>query len=130
MTERYYAAACQTDFPCPTARREIGRRAQRMCDLVRETVLGYEPFFDVRLLVFPEFAHIAPIYDSVDKLLERLAIPIPMSIPTAIAESAKSWAATFRPARFWSRTRTTWAWSSIPQCWSAPPAFSRKGVGG
>ncbi len=77
MIERYYAAACQTDFPCPTARRDIGQRTHRMCDLARETVLGYEPFFDVRLLVFPEFAHAAPIYDSVEKLLDRLAIPIP-----------------------------------------------------
>jgi hypothetical protein len=24
---RYYAAACQTDFPCPATRTEIGERA-------------------------------------------------------------------------------------------------------
>lgn len=77
MSERYYAAACQTDFPCPGTRQEIGERTARMCDIVRDTVLGYEPFFDVRLLVFPEFAHAAPIYDSVEKLLDRLALPVP-----------------------------------------------------
>ena len=30
-----------------------------------------------RLLVFPEFAHAAPIYDSVRKLRDRLAVPVP-----------------------------------------------------
>jgi predicted amidohydrolase len=48
-----------------------------MCDIVEHTIVGYEPFFDVRLLVFPEFAHAAPIYDSVRKLRDRLAVPIP-----------------------------------------------------
>jgi predicted amidohydrolase len=48
-----------------------------MCNLIEQTIAGYEPFFDVRLLVFPEFAHAAPIYDSVPKLLDRLAVPIP-----------------------------------------------------
>jgi predicted amidohydrolase len=48
-----------------------------MCDMAQDTILGYEPFFDVRLLVFPEFAHAAPIYDSVAKLRRRLAVPVP-----------------------------------------------------
>lgn len=77
MPERYYAAACQTDFPCPTSRGEIAERTRRLGEIVKETVLGYEPFFDVRLLVFPEFAHAAPIYDSVAQLRDRLAVPLP-----------------------------------------------------
>jgi formamidase len=48
-----------------------------MCALAEQTLTGYEPFFDVRLLVFPEFAHAAPIYDSVEKLRVHLAIPVP-----------------------------------------------------
>jgi predicted amidohydrolase len=48
-----------------------------MCDLVEQTIVGYEPFFDVRLFAFPEFAHAAPIYDSVNRLLGRLAVPVP-----------------------------------------------------
>ena len=67
MISRYYAAACQTDFACPTERGEIAERTGRMCALIEQTLLGYEPFFDVRLFVFPEFAHAAPIYDSVAK---------------------------------------------------------------
>ena len=77
MADLYYAAACQTDFPCPRTRDEIAERTRRMCDMVEQTITGYEPFFDVRLLAFPEFAHAAPIYDSIGKLRDRLAIPVP-----------------------------------------------------
>ena len=74
---RYYAAACQTDFPCPATRTEIAERTSRMCAIAEQTILGYEPFFDVRLLAFPEFAHAAPIYETVEELLDKLAVPIP-----------------------------------------------------
>jgi formamidase len=77
MTNLYYAAACQTAFDCPADRREIGERTKRMCDIAEQTIIGYEPFFDVRLLAFPEFAHAAPIYDSVAKLRDRLAVELP-----------------------------------------------------
>lgn len=77
MTDLYYAAACQTAFECPRHRDEIGARTRRMCEIVESTIIGYEPFFDVRLLAFPEFAHAAPVYDSVAKLREKLAVPVP-----------------------------------------------------
>ena len=77
MPDLYYAATCQTDFPCPLTRDEIAERTRRMCAIAEQTIGGYEPFFDVRLLVFPEFAHAAPIYDSVAKLRRRLAVPVP-----------------------------------------------------
>jgi formamidase len=73
----YYAAACQTAFDCPTSRDQIAARVRRMCDVAEFTITGYEPFHDVRLLVFPEFAHAAPIFDTVEKLRDRLAIPVP-----------------------------------------------------
>ena len=77
MSERYYAACCQTDFPCPSDREQIAERTRRMCAIAEQTIVGYEPFHDVRLLVFPEFAHAAPIYDSVEMLTQRLAVEIP-----------------------------------------------------
>ena len=89
MTIPYYAAACQTDFECPTDRGQIGDRTKRMCEVIEQTIAGYEPFFDVRLLVFPEFAHAAPIYDSVGKLRERLAVPIPNEHTDRYAALAK-----------------------------------------
>ncbi len=73
----YYAAACQTNFEPPTDRRQIGERVRHMCQMVRNTVIGYEPFFDVRLLSFPEFAHAVPIYDTPHKLHELLAVSLP-----------------------------------------------------
>lgn len=45
--------------------------------MIEQAIVGYEPFFDVRLLVFPEFAHAAPIFDTVSALRDRLAIPVP-----------------------------------------------------
>ena len=73
----YYAAACQTSFPCPRTREEIAERVQRMGEMIEQTIVGYEPFFDVRLLAFPEFAHAAPVYDNVKQLREKLAVEVP-----------------------------------------------------
>jgi formamidase len=86
---RYLAAACQTDFPCPKDRSEIGARTRRMIEIVEQTVAGYAPFGDVRLLVFPEFAHAAPVYESAPELLRQLAIPIPNEHTDAYQRVAK-----------------------------------------
>lgn len=77
MTDRFYAAACQTDFASPTDRGGIAANVERMCEIASQTILGYEPFFDVRLLAFPEFAHTPPVYDNVAKLREKLAVELP-----------------------------------------------------
>lgn len=45
--------------------------------MAEQTIVGYEPFFDIRLLVFPEFSHAVPIHDSVEKLRRDLAIEVP-----------------------------------------------------
>jgi formamidase len=74
---RYYAAACQTDLPNPRHRDEIKAQVDHMLVMIDRAVLGYAPFFPVRLVVFPEFGHAAPIYPTVEELLDRLAISIP-----------------------------------------------------
>ena len=74
---RYYAAACQTDLPNPRHRDEIKTQVDHMLAMIDRAVLGYAPFFPVRLLVFPEFGHAAPIYPTVEELLDRLAVSIP-----------------------------------------------------
>jgi predicted amidohydrolase len=73
----YYAAACQTDLPNPADRGEIAQRVGHMLAMAERAVAAYAPFHDVRLVVFPEFAHAAPIYPTVDELRDRLAVPIP-----------------------------------------------------
>jgi predicted amidohydrolase len=48
-----------------------------MLAMIDRAVLGYAPFMDVRLVVFPEFAHAAPIYPTAEELHDRLAVSIP-----------------------------------------------------
>jgi formamidase len=74
---RYYAAACQLDLPNPRHREELAGRVTHLLGLVEQAVVAYQPFFDVRLVVFPEFAHAAPIYATTRELLQHLAVPIP-----------------------------------------------------
>lgn len=74
---RYYAACCQTDFASPATRQEIPARVGRMLELIDSAVIGYEPFFPVRLVVFPEFSHTPPVYTTVRELVEHLAVPVP-----------------------------------------------------
>jgi predicted amidohydrolase len=76
-TNRYYAACCQTDFPSPASNAEIRTRVDRMLEMIDAAVTGYEPFFPVRLVVFPEFAHTPPVYFTVAELRDKLAVPIP-----------------------------------------------------
>lgn len=74
---RYWAAACQTGFPCPADRSEIASRVQRVLQMTENAVVGYRPVGDLKLLAFPEFAHAAPIYADLATLRRRLAVPIP-----------------------------------------------------
>lgn len=89
MSLRYGVAACQTDFPCPSTRDEIRSRVDRMLAMAEHAVRGYEPFFPVRLVVFPEFAHAAPIYPSARELRDKLAVPIPNEHTDRYAARAK-----------------------------------------
>lgn len=74
---RYYAACCQTDLPCPRSRDELPGRVDFLLGMIDRAVVGYRPFFDVRLVVFPEFAHAAPVYETAEELRDRLAVPVP-----------------------------------------------------
>lgn len=74
---RYAAAACSVDHPNAKTRADICARTDRMVDMARMTVEGYSAFLPVKLIVFPEFAHAAPIYPTVKGLLEHLTVPVP-----------------------------------------------------
>ncbi len=89
MSLRYAVAACQTDFPCPRDRSEISSRVDRMLEMIDSAVLGYEPFFPVRLVVFPEFAHAAPVYFTAAEIREKLAVEIPNEHTERYASRAK-----------------------------------------
>ncbi len=88
--DRYYAAACQVDCPNPVDRRDMARNTTRMIQLVEQAVVGYAPFHDVRLVVFPEFAHAAPVYPSAEELLDKLAMPVDNEHVARMAECART----------------------------------------
>ncbi|MFC1525281.1 nitrilase-related carbon-nitrogen hydrolase [Candidatus Latescibacterota bacterium] len=75
--DRYGVAACQVDQPNPEDRSQIGHNTDRMLEMVDMAVEGYGPFMDIKLTVFPEFGHAAPIYPTAAGLLAKLTVPIP-----------------------------------------------------
>jgi predicted amidohydrolase len=85
----FYAAACQVDQPNPATRTEMPRNTARMLQLLEQAVVGYRPFHDVKLVVFPEFAHAAPVYPTAEELLEKLAVPVPNEHTDRIAAKAR-----------------------------------------
>src|SRR5689334_4140443 len=85
MHIRYAAAACQTDLPNPIDRRQMRTNTDRMLNMIDSAVAGSTPFLPVRLVVFPEFAHAAPIFQTREELLEKLAVPIPNEHTAALA---------------------------------------------
>jgi len=89
-TPLYYAAACQVAFENPRDRSQIGDHAAYMLSMIEHAVTGYRPYFDVRLIVFPEFAHAAPIYESAAELREKLALPIPNQFTDLYREKARA----------------------------------------
>jgi predicted amidohydrolase len=74
---RYAAAACQTDLVNPLDRTAMHANTDRMVALIDQAVAGSAPFLPVRLVVFPEFAHAAPVFATAEELLDKLAVPVP-----------------------------------------------------
>src|ERR1043165_2299152 len=74
---RYSVAACQTDFANPIERRAMRTNTDRILSMIDSAVAGAAPFLPVRLVVFPEFAHSAPVFETAAELIDKLAIPIP-----------------------------------------------------
>ena len=86
---RYAAAACQVDFGNPGDRSGIKPHTDRMLAMIDMAVEGYAPFLPVKLLVFPEFAHAAPVYLTAKELDDKLALEIPNEHTEAYAAKAK-----------------------------------------
>jgi formamidase len=86
---RYAVAACQTDLPNPTRRSDMRANTDRMLEMIDAAVVGSQPFLPVRLVVFPEFAHAAPVFASVGALTEHLAVEIPNEHTERLHEKAR-----------------------------------------
>src|ERR1041385_1461371 len=86
---RYSVAACQTDQSNPIDRRGMRANTERMLSMIDSAVAGAAPFLPVRLVVFPEFAHSAPVFVTAAELIDKLAIPIPNEHTERLQQKAK-----------------------------------------
>jgi formamidase len=100
---RYAAAACQVDFPNPADRAGIKPHTDRMIAMIAQAVEGYAPFLPVKLVVFPEFAHAAPVYATARELLDKLAVPIPNEHTERYAEKAREYGIYIQTGTFLER---------------------------
>ncbi|MEW5975612.1 MAG: nitrilase-related carbon-nitrogen hydrolase [Acidobacteriota bacterium] len=88
---QYYAAACQTDQPNPANRQQMNDNTARILRMIDEAVVGYAPLYPVKLVVFPEFAHAAPVYLTLRELREKLGVPIPNEHTERIQAKARDY---------------------------------------
>ena len=86
---RYSVAACQTDLANPIDRRLMRANTDRMLQMIDSAVAGSLPFLPVRLVVFPEFAHAAPVFPTASELIEKLAIEIPNEHTERLEQKAR-----------------------------------------
>jgi formamidase len=86
---RYSVAACQTDLANPIDRRLMRANTDRMLHMIDSAVAGSLPFLPVRLVVFPEFAHAAPVFPTASELIEKLAIEIPNEHTERLEQKAR-----------------------------------------
>ena len=88
---RYSAAACQTDLTNPIRRSDMRRNTDRIVSMIDSAVAGAAPFLPVKLVVFPEFAHAAPVFATAEELIEKLAVEIPNEHTMRIQQKAKEY---------------------------------------
>src|SRR6184192_3655584 len=86
---RYSVACCQTDMPNPIERQAMRANTDRMLSMIDSAVAGAAPFLPVKLIVFPEFAHSAPVFETAKELIEKLAIDIPNEHTERLQQKAR-----------------------------------------
>src|SRR5437762_12364108 len=86
---RYSVACCQTDLPNPIERMAMRANTERMLMMIDAAVAGAAPFLPVRLVVFPEFAHAAPVFPTLAELRQKLAIEIPNEHTERLEQKAR-----------------------------------------
>src|SRR5207237_10157009 len=74
---RYSVACCQTDMLNQIERKAMRAMTDSMLAMMDSALAGSAPLLPVLLVVFPEFAHSAPVFETAKELLEKLAIQIP-----------------------------------------------------
>ena len=87
---RYSVACCQTDLSNPIKRDGMRANTDRMLSMIDSAVAGAAPFLPVRLVVFPEFAHSAPVFETAAELIDKLAIKIPNEHTRRLEQKARA----------------------------------------
>jgi predicted amidohydrolase len=65
------------------------RNTDRVLSMIDSAVAGAAPFLPVRLVVFPEFAHAAPVFPTVKELIDKLAVEIPNEHTEALEQKCR-----------------------------------------
>jgi predicted amidohydrolase len=78
-------------MPNPTERRQMRANTDRMLSMIDSAVAGSAPFLPVRLVVFPEFAHAAPVFPTASELIEKLAVPVPNEHTERLEQKAREY---------------------------------------
>ena len=86
---RFSAAAVQTDLANPVNRPEMAKNTDRILQMIDSAVIGALPFLPVKLVVFPEFAHSAPVFEKLADLRDKLAVEIPNEHTDRLQAKAK-----------------------------------------
>jgi predicted amidohydrolase len=76
-------------MPNPVDRRQMRANTDRILSIIDSAVEGAAPFLPVRLVVFPEFAHAAPVFPTVSELIAKLGVPIPNEHTERIEHKAR-----------------------------------------
>jgi predicted amidohydrolase len=67
------------------------KNTDRMLAMIDAAVAGSAPFLPVRLVVFPEFGHAAPVYATLDELRTHLAVPVPNEHTERLVQKAREY---------------------------------------
>jgi predicted amidohydrolase len=86
---QYNASAIQVSNKNPEDRNGMKANTLRMLELAEHAVAGSKPFLPVRFIVFPEFAHAAPVYEDAATLIRKLGIEIPNWHTEKMVEKAR-----------------------------------------
>lgn len=62
----------------------------RMLSMIDSALAGAAPFLPVRLVVFPEFGHAAPVFETIGELRDKLAVEIPNEHTGRLAAKARA----------------------------------------
>jgi len=115
MPARYYAAACQTDLPCPRAA-PTSPNALGGCALWRGTrCWGMNRYSTCGCWSFPSLRMRRRCTTAWIKCASTWRFRFPMSTRRATGNCARTWDAMCRPGRFWKPTRSTLQPCSTPR---------------